>query len=186
MMCLSHKKGATFSQMGMGLWQLKYYPLNHLRQFEVGCSSWAITWSCEPLVSCNSTIIISNKDDIEIYIMLYRVHLAWAGFKFTTLVVIGTDFIDSYNSNYHQAHHPFKMTAITNNIYIFKLPFFKSDNGRFVLHQNWLWQLKYYPLNHLRQFEVGCSSWAYHQTYWHKGSLNKLIIVIITCHPYLK
>ena len=32
--------------------------------------------------------------------MLYRVHLAWAGFKLTTLALIGTDCIDSYKSNY--------------------------------------------------------------------------------------
>jgi hypothetical protein len=33
--------------------------------------------------------------------MLYRVHHAWAGFQLTTLLVIGTDGIDSYKSNYH-------------------------------------------------------------------------------------
>ena len=33
--------------------------------------------------------------------MLYRVHLAWAGFKLTTLVVIGTDCTGSCKSNYH-------------------------------------------------------------------------------------
>jgi len=33
--------------------------------------------------------------------MLYRVHLALARFELTTLVVIGTDFIVSYKSNYH-------------------------------------------------------------------------------------
>jgi hypothetical protein len=33
--------------------------------------------------------------------MLYRVHIAWAGFKLTTLVVISTDYIGSYKSNYH-------------------------------------------------------------------------------------
>jgi hypothetical protein len=33
--------------------------------------------------------------------MLYRVHLAWVGFELTTLVVIGTDCIGSYKSNYH-------------------------------------------------------------------------------------
>ena len=32
--------------------------------------------------------------------MLYRVHLAWAGFELTTLVVIGTDCIGSYKSSY--------------------------------------------------------------------------------------
>ena len=34
-------------------------------------------------------------------LMLYRVHLAWEGFELTTLVVIGTDYIGSYRSNYH-------------------------------------------------------------------------------------
>ena len=33
--------------------------------------------------------------------MLYRVHLAWVGFKLTTSVVIGTDCIGSCKSNYH-------------------------------------------------------------------------------------
>jgi hypothetical protein len=33
--------------------------------------------------------------------MLYRVHLTWVGFKLTTIVVIGTDCIGSYKSNYH-------------------------------------------------------------------------------------
>jgi hypothetical protein len=35
------------------------------------------------------------------HIMLYRVHIAFAGFKLTMLVVIGTDCICSYKSKYH-------------------------------------------------------------------------------------
>ena len=35
------------------------------------------------------------------HIMLYCVHPAWAGFELTTLVVIDTDCIASYKSNYH-------------------------------------------------------------------------------------
>ena len=35
------------------------------------------------------------------HIKLYRVHLACAGFELTMLVVIGTDCIGSYKSNYH-------------------------------------------------------------------------------------
>ena len=35
------------------------------------------------------------------HIMLYPVHLARAGFELTTLVVIATDCIGSYKSNYH-------------------------------------------------------------------------------------
>jgi len=34
------------------------------------------------------------------HIMLYRVQLAWVGFKLTTLVMISTDCIGSYKSNY--------------------------------------------------------------------------------------
>jgi hypothetical protein len=33
--------------------------------------------------------------------LMYRVHFAWAGFKLTTLVVIGTDCISSYKWSYH-------------------------------------------------------------------------------------
>ena len=33
--------------------------------------------------------------------MLYWVHFAWAGFELITLVVIGTDCVGSYKSNYH-------------------------------------------------------------------------------------
>ena len=36
------------------------------------------------------------------HIMLHRVHLAWARFELTTLVVIGTDCIGSCKSNYHE------------------------------------------------------------------------------------
>jgi hypothetical protein len=39
-----------------------------------------------------------------VHILLYQVHLAWVGFELTTLVVIGTDYIGSYNSNYHTDH----------------------------------------------------------------------------------
>ena len=35
------------------------------------------------------------------HIMLYRVHLVWTGFELTNLVVIGTDCICSYSSNYN-------------------------------------------------------------------------------------
>ena len=35
------------------------------------------------------------------HIMFYRIHLTWTGFKFTTLVVIGTDSMDSYKANHY-------------------------------------------------------------------------------------
>ena len=35
------------------------------------------------------------------HILLYRVHLAWVGIEFTTLVAIGTDCLGWYNSLFH-------------------------------------------------------------------------------------
>jgi hypothetical protein len=37
--------------------------------------------------------------------LVYQVHLAWAGFKLTTLVVISTNCIGSYKSNFHSHDH---------------------------------------------------------------------------------
>jgi hypothetical protein len=47
------------------------------------------------------TTNLSQVTDKPYHIMLYWIHFTWMGFKLTTLVVIGTDCIGSYKSNYH-------------------------------------------------------------------------------------
>jgi len=57
--------------------------------------------------------------------MLYRVHLAKVGLELTTLVVIDTDCIGSYKSNYHTiTTGPSILVNILENsqTYFFKIP----------------------------------------------------------------
>jgi hypothetical protein len=47
------------------------------------------------------TTVLPLVIDKFYHIMLYRVHPSWVGFELTTLVVIGTVFLNSCISNYH-------------------------------------------------------------------------------------
>ena len=87
-------------------------------------------------------------------IMLYRVHLAWAGFELTTLAVKGTDCVDSCKSNYHR--------ITTTTAFRVKFTF---------IHNYSLWMCtEMYTKN-------GTEGYCFVNRACHSGSVNKLPLV---------
>ena len=66
--------------------------------------------------------------------MLYRLHLAWVRFKFTTLVVISTDCICSFKSNYHTT----TVTTVPIGKYIFFIIIFYTYEKKVFVFTFWV------------------------------------------------
>ena len=80
------------ASIGFGLWCL-YAAFNNISVIVAVSFYW---WRKQ-----EKTTDLSQVTDKLYHIILYRVHLDLAGFKLTTLVVIGTYCKGSYKSNYH-------------------------------------------------------------------------------------
>ena len=82
----------------------------------------AISWRSVLLVE--ETGVLGEKKNTDLsqatdkfdHIMLYQVHFVWAGFKLTTLVVIGTDYTGKVNRSKNQFGLPYMVPNFVHQI----------------------------------------------------------------------
>ena len=83
---------------------ITFCPLSTVNHFHISVLFNA-TFNNISVISWRSVLLVEETTDLsqvtdKLYHMLYRVHLAWAGFKLTMLVAISTNCMGSYKFNY--------------------------------------------------------------------------------------
>ena len=115
--------------------------------------------SCCPRMYPNKTTTC-RKSLTTFITMLYRVHIAWAGFELITLVVIGTACSDSCKSNYNTivtttttldveydfSHHNYNTIVTTTTTLVVEYDF-SHHNYHTLVTIKWVWNSQQLIIN---------------------------------------
>jgi len=89
------------------------FPIFSFVNVEVKVMLFHVTFNNNSVISWRSVLLMEETQvnppqltETLSHIKLYRVHLAWVGLELTMLLVICTDCIGSFESNYHRITTP--------------------------------------------------------------------------------